>query len=481
MAAISQLPVIQQVGAAPGTGAAPSHVQPGEDRPDWGAARCLIAATATAGLVGVPLGLHLAYWMLSGRMAEVPWVAWVQAHGQLQIFGWLGLSILGVTFHAMAHLFGTAEASNRLAWSVLILQLSGVALRFFAPIVVRGDAALRPWNAGAWLLLASALALLAAFAITLEAHVRTLPRRGGGGRAPAVLPRYLLSGLVLWLVALLVNLDGAVDALRFGSPSAGAISPDRDALVVIAAGGGMALIALGMSLRVVVGWLDLPPPDLRRASRAWLPLLIGTVLRVASAATGDPPTLQALAAVVWAAGVLFYLPALRGLWSAGAVTVGGGRRGEADPPLAWFVRTAYAGLLAAALLAAAEVWAVLVGDIGPLSPHALADGGRHALLFGYLGVLTAGLSGRLPTAFLDLGDRGVAATRLAYRVTWLLILPAAVLRVAGPLAGDIRAPLIAVAGVLGTAAFCSLLWALVTLARQRAALARARRLSGAAA
>lgn len=468
MAAIKQLPilpVIQTVGAVPATGAAPTAISREEDQPDWGATRCLIAATATAGLIGIPLGLHLAYWMAAGKMAEVPWVAWVQAHGQLQLFGWLGLAILGVTFHAMAHLFGTAEASGRVAWSVLALQLSGVALRFFAPFAAHGEAALRPWNASAWLLGASALALLGAFGVTLLAHVRTLPRRGAGqvGRAPAVLPRFLGVGLLLWLAALVANLDGAIDALRFGPEAAGAISAARDRFVISAAGHGMALIALGMSLRVVVGWLDLPAPNLARAQRAWLPLVLGAVLRALGAASGGGTLFDAAGALSWAAGIALYVPVLRGLWSADAVTPGGGRSGESDPALAWFVRAAYAGLIISAALALLEATSVLVGGTGSLSPHALGDAGRHALLFGFLGMLTAGLTGRLPTAFVDVGERGMAATRRLYRATWLLLVPAAALRTGAPLAADARSLLLATSGVLGSAALCCLLGALVKI------------------
>jgi hypothetical protein len=120
-----------------------------------------------------------------------------------------------------------------------------------------------------------------------------------------------------------------------------------------------------------------------------------------------------------------------------------------------------------------EGWTLLLGDIGPLSSHAFEDAGRHALLFGFLGVLTAGLTGRLPSAFLDLGDRVVAATRAAYRWTWRLIVPAAVLRVAGPLAGDARSVTIALSGVLGSLALWCLLWALVKMV----GLARAARLA----
>ena len=154
------------------------------------------------------------------------------------------------------------------------------------------------------------------------------------------------------------------------------------------------------------------------------------------------------------------------------MTLGGGRRGESDPPLAWFVRAAYAGLILSASLGLLEVWALLLGDIGPLSSHMLADAGRHALLFGFLGVLTTGLTGRLPTAFVDLGDRGVAATRTAYAWTWRLIVPAAALRITGPLLGDARSAVIALSGVLGSVALWCLLWALLRLValRRQAAL-----------
>jgi signal transduction histidine kinase len=64
--------------------------QADDDRPDWGATRCLLAATATAALVGTPLGLLLGHRPGTGPMASMPWAGLVQAHGQLQLFGWLG-------------------------------------------------------------------------------------------------------------------------------------------------------------------------------------------------------------------------------------------------------------------------------------------------------------------------------------------------------------------------------------------------------
>ena len=446
----------------------PEQAAAGDDQPDWGATRCLIGATATAALVGTPVGLLLGYWAGTGQMVSVPWTGLVQAHGQLQLFGWLGLSILGVTFHAMAHLFQTATPPARLTWIVLLLQLGGVGLRLVAPLA--------PWAAGApgtvsaWLLLASSLALLGAFGVTMEAHLRTLPRRSPDRRAPTVLPKFLLSGLALWALALLVNLDGAIQAVRQGIAGAGALDVAHDALIVAMTGGGLAMIALGMSLRVVVGWLDLPAPNLRRAGQVWVPLLIGTLLRafrpgVEALSPAAGAVLAVAGNVLWAGAVLWYLPILRGLWLPDAVRPGGGARGEADPPLAWFVRLAHAWLLAAAVLGVAEAL-IMVGDrlgTATWSATAAGDAARHALLFGFLGVLTAGLTGRLPTAFLEIGEVAVRATRHSYRLAWFALLVATMLRVAAPLVAPLRTPLLIGAGTAGSLGLLCLLWSLVAV------------------
>jgi hypothetical protein len=380
----------------------------------------------------------------------------------VQLFGWLGLAILGVTFHAMAHLFDTATPPARLTWTVLGLQLAGVGFRLAAPLVPWAPRT--PGGGGAWLLLAAALAFLGAFGVTLAAHVRTLPRRPPARRAPAVLARFLLTGLTLWGLALLVNLAGAVQSVRQGTAGAGALAPLPDALVVALASGGLATVALGMSLRVVVGWLDLPAPDLRRASQAWWPLAGAITLRAVRPAVEAlaPPAGTAVAvlgATLWVAAVLWYLPALRGLWAPAAVRPGGGARGEGDPPLARFVRAAYAWLGVSALLAGTEALLFLLDAPAPAA--AVADAGRHSLLFGFLGLLTAGLTGRLPTAFLDVGDLGVAVSRRAYEGAFWLLVVSSALRVVAALLGVVwptgYAAALVAAGTTGSLGLCCLL------------------------
>jgi hypothetical protein len=108
--------------------------------------------------------------------------------------------------------------------------------------------------------------------------------------------------------------------------------------------------------------------------------------------------------------------------------------------------------------------------LGSLQPGvAVADAGRHALLFGFLGLLTAGLTGRLPSAFLEVGDAPLVATRAWYSAAWALLLGATALRVAAPLAGAWRPAALVAAGALATPA---LLCLLVVLGHTARAVAR---------
>jgi hypothetical protein len=271
------------------------------------------------------------------------------------------------------------------------------------------------------------------------------------------------------LLALLANLDGGLEAVHRGPAAAGAVDGNRDAFIVAAAGGGLALVAPGMSLRVVVGWLDLPAPDPGRAARAWWLLAAGAALRAAGAPLDQeaPPGrgLSLLGDVLWTLGVLWYLPVLRGLWRPGP-----GAGGPGDPARRRFVRAAYAWFAVSGGLALGAAGLRLTDGtviLGSLQPGvaAVADAGRHAPHFGFLGLLTAGLAGRLPSAFLEVGDAPLVATRAWYGAAWVLLLGATALRVAAPLAGAWRPAALVGAGALTTPALLCLLVVLGSMAR----------------
>src|SRR3990172_2320177 len=90
--------------------------------------RFLYAAIAIALTVGCTLGAANLT-MIAGRrsfdFADLWWyTAQVQAHGHAQILGWVGLFIMGVTYHTLPHLKAIPLYAPRLAaasfWTVLV-------------------------------------------------------------------------------------------------------------------------------------------------------------------------------------------------------------------------------------------------------------------------------------------------------------------------------------------------------------------------
>ena len=63
------------------------------------AAVYLHAALGSALLVGLPLAAYLGSHLGFGLSLSAALPAIIQAHGQAQIFGWLGLFIMGVSLH----------------------------------------------------------------------------------------------------------------------------------------------------------------------------------------------------------------------------------------------------------------------------------------------------------------------------------------------------------------------------------------------
>ncbi len=80
--------------------------------------------------VGCSLGaLNLASMALNG-MTSSDWEAITQAHGHAQIFGWVGLFIMGITYHVLPRLKATQLRGRSFAVASFWLIVVGIALRF---------------------------------------------------------------------------------------------------------------------------------------------------------------------------------------------------------------------------------------------------------------------------------------------------------------------------------------------------------------
>jgi len=56
--------------------------------------------------------------------------AWLQAHGQAQIFGWIGSFIIGIGFYSLTKMQGTKRFPVRMGWAAWILWTLGITSRW---------------------------------------------------------------------------------------------------------------------------------------------------------------------------------------------------------------------------------------------------------------------------------------------------------------------------------------------------------------
>jgi uncharacterized protein involved in response to NO len=100
----------------------------------------LVIAFVVTGLFFMLLpGTFLGVWNLldisEAHLSSALPQAWLQAHGQAQIFGWIGSFILGIGLYSLTKTQSTMLFPTRVGWSAWGLWTSGVTLRWLAGIV----------------------------------------------------------------------------------------------------------------------------------------------------------------------------------------------------------------------------------------------------------------------------------------------------------------------------------------------------------
>jgi uncharacterized protein involved in response to NO len=447
--------------SAPRASAGPSA---GSPSPPFLWAATLLALLGGFGLGGA-LVLHQTAWRFPAA----------QAHGHVQVFGWAGLLVLGVSLHFLPRLRGARLAAPGLARAVLALYVGGLTLRLAAQPL----AAFVP---AVWPLLPLSGALEIAGAALAVGMLVATGRRGRPLRdATALLPvlPYLVLAFTSFVVALALNL---VALLASGPPPRDAPwlpllpAPWHPLLVHLGLVGFLVPISLAMSVRTFPLYLRVQVPN-TRALRVTLAVLIaGLGLRLAAIGSGLAEAdlvgrlLEGLALLA-AAGVL---DVPFGRSRAGVLATAQARAaqyGVAPRPLPSRASDLHA---ADALLRSAYVWLVVAAAllvVGALlglagAPPPPLDAERHTLGAGFVTLLIFGMGARLLPGFL--GREHLAHPRLVWATFWLGNV-AALLRV-GPLlvpwlvalAGGLPAPpapsLIALSGLLDMVAVACFGW-----------------------
>lgn len=99
----------------------------------------LVSAFIVTGILFMLLpGTFLGVWNLFGissthDASTIP-QAWLQAHGQAQLFGWIGSFIMGIGFYSLTRARPGSVFPARLGWLVWFLWTTGVTLRWLAGV-----------------------------------------------------------------------------------------------------------------------------------------------------------------------------------------------------------------------------------------------------------------------------------------------------------------------------------------------------------
>ncbi len=365
----------------------------------------------------------------------------VNAHGHAQIFGWVGLFVMGFAYQAFPRFKQTSLAHPDLALASLWLMLSGIIGRS----ILEPLASAATW-AGPAAIAASTLEIAA---IVLFVWIITATWRASG-KPLAFYDYYIICSLAWFIVqavyesiylAATLHAAGRDELIALVATWQGAL---RDVQIH----GFAMLMILGVSQRIFNHFYGVSLPN-RRLSLTALFILNGAIIG------------EVLGLVMHRAGG----PAWIGLWYASVIVLAGtiavlvwNWRIFAAPPepdrTLKFLRAAYIWLLASlAMLVLMPIHQyVLIPWLAPGSEaarlhfsHAYSGAIRHAITVGFISLMIVGVAARVVPVL-----NGVDSRRLSKLwAPFLLLNAGCILRVAGQTLTDFAPWMFPVAGISG--------------------------------
>ncbi|MGN6370275.1 MAG: NnrS family protein [Phycisphaerae bacterium] len=371
----------------------------------------------------------------------------INAHGHAQIYGWMGLFIMGFGYHVLPRFWRGVLAAPRLAPVVLGLVMSGILVRTVGMTTV-GE-----WRAAVPVAMAGCGVEVAAIAI-FALQMAVTCRRGKTAFRPE--SGYLM-GAMVWMVVMSL-FDAFHTYMTMASATEGELlwyvgtyqAPLRDLQIH-----GVALfMILGISSRMIPAFYGRPAGS---GVRGWCAVgllgagVAGEVVIFLVYRWSGVQWVAALLMAPWvmlATGVVLQVWPWR-LWEAP-------RRVDRSDK---FIRMAFGWLaLSLAMLLMLPVYQAAVGI--PFS-HAYYGAIRHAITVGFVSLMIAGMSARFVPAI-----RGIASSRLPrLRGPFVLVNVGCLLRASMQTLTDWYTPVYGVIGVSALLEIAGLTWWAVDLLR----------------
>jgi hypothetical protein len=322
---------------------------------------------------GTAWGAHILGTIALRQSFDAPNYAGTQAHGHAQLYGWVGLFILGVAYFSLPKILNGKLRSLRVGWTVFGLMLSGILLR-----AVAQPLADRPFF-GALLVTSGVLELLAVGLFVFDVGRLFV-------RNPKPEPRYerfLLASLTALVALAAWNL--ALVAPLWLAPGTVIPDPANSRFLYLAVFGFIGNMILGYSLRLLPVFLGLRPTRAGLILPAFLLFNAGVLTRVFGGELTSGLLTTAGAGLYFAALCIFE-PALMPAKTRGV-----------DASFPWFVRLAYFWFaVAVAMVLGGDLYAAATG-LAPV--HIYTGAWRHAVTVGFITTLMVGLGYRLLPLF----------------------------------------------------------------------------------
>jgi uncharacterized protein involved in response to NO len=357
----------------------------------------LVTAFICTGLAFLALpGAFLGVWNLiaitSHHSARSLSPAWIQAHGQAQLFGWIGCFVIGIGFYSLSKMGRIMPFAVLRGWQSWALWTLGVAARWATGVYA--------WQWRILLPVSAALELAGFLLFFVTVRKQRPPRVSDTAvppRSPEVWMRLVMASTFAFLLVLLMNVGATLYvSLRESIP---AMPPALDERMVLLSTWGFLVVSVwGFNARWLPIFLGLRQPKARGLLAALATLAAGLLAGMAGLFLLC--SLLLVAASLLAIGSLHIFqpsvqpPKLQGI----------------HPSFPHFIRGAYVWLLIAAAL---SVWASALDRNGGIT-----GASRHALTVGFLATMVFCIGQRVLPAFC--GMHVLFSKRLMFAALLLL-------------------------------------------------------------